>query len=105
VGAVLERPGDRQTQREGVRARQQGLAGGKELRHSKAVFKKAVEWKCLGECPRIKFEREATKVPRYMTEEHFAAILASTSHATKTIRTPRSATSTGLTTSDGRSHR
>jgi len=43
----------------------------KDLRHIKAVLRKAVEWERLPKMPRIKLLREPEKLKRYVTQEHF----------------------------------
>lgn len=54
----------------------------RELRHLRAVFRKAVKWKFLAECPDIGFLREAGKVPTYVTPEDFAAIYKAAAKST-----------------------
>jgi integrase len=46
----------------------------RELRYLRLVFRKAVRWKYLRECPEMLFLREPGKPPTYVTPEHFAAI-------------------------------
>jgi integrase len=46
----------------------------KELRHLRAVLRKALKWKYLPEMPDFEFVREPRKLPTYVTGEHFAAI-------------------------------
>jgi integrase len=49
----------------------------RDLRHIRAVLNVAVEWGYLTASPRIRFEREPRKLPRYVTPEHFAALYKS----------------------------
>lgn len=49
----------------------------KELRHLKAALRIAHEWGYLRTVPKFRMVREAKKVPRYVTPEHFAAIYGS----------------------------
>jgi integrase len=46
----------------------------KELRHLKAVLRKARKWKYLAEVPDFEMLREPSKLPRYVEPAHFAAI-------------------------------
>jgi integrase len=46
----------------------------KELRHLKAVLRKAYKWKYLPELPDFEMARENGKLPTYVSPEHFAAI-------------------------------
>lgn len=46
----------------------------KELRHIKAVLRKAHEWEYLPKVPKIAMVREPKKLPTYVTPEHFTAI-------------------------------
>src|SRR5208337_249625 len=48
----------------------------KELRHLKAILRKAKKWKYLPEMPDFEFEREPVKLATYVTPDHFAAIYA-----------------------------
>lgn len=54
----------------------------KDLRHIKAALNKAKKWKYLKELPDFEFEREARKLPRYVTPQDFAAIYRVADHAT-----------------------
>lgn len=47
------------------------------LRHVKAALRVAGEWEWLEKVPKIAFVREPQRLPRYVTEEHFALIYAS----------------------------
>jgi integrase len=46
----------------------------KDLRHVKAALKKAQKWGYLTRMPDFDFEREPSRLPRFITEEHFAAV-------------------------------
>jgi len=46
----------------------------KELRHLRAVLRKARQWDYLARVPEITFLREPGKLPTYVSPEHFAAI-------------------------------
>lgn len=46
----------------------------KELRHLKAVLRVASEWGYLPMLPRVRMVKEPSKLPRYVTAEHFAFI-------------------------------
>jgi integrase len=46
----------------------------KELRHLRAVFRKALRWKMLPEMPEIDFLKEAKKLAIYVPPEHFAQL-------------------------------
>ncbi len=46
----------------------------KDLRNLRGVLNIAVDWEYLAKAPKIKFEREPKKLPRYVTPEHFGAI-------------------------------
>ena len=48
----------------------------KELRHLRAVLRKAKKWKYLPEMPDFEFLKEPKKLPTYVNPEHFAAIYA-----------------------------
>lgn len=52
-----------------------------DLRNIKAALRTAKRWKYLREIPEFKFQRELTKVPTYVTGEHFAAIYVACKHA------------------------
>jgi hypothetical protein len=54
----------------------------KDLRHLRAVLKKAFKWGYLLAVPDFQFEREALKLPSYVTSEQFAAICAACDQAT-----------------------
>ncbi len=58
----------------------------KDLRHLKAAFRAAVDWEYLRQAPKVRFQREAEKLPRYVTEEHFISIY----HACDTACLPES---------------
>ena len=62
-----------------------------ELRVISAAVKKATLWKYLQEEPVFKWMKEPQKMPRFMTEEHFAAIYAACHHAKRPTRLPYSA--------------
>ena len=46
----------------------------KDLRHVKAALKKAVKWNYLTRLPDFDFEREPSRLPTFITEDHFAAV-------------------------------
>jgi integrase len=46
----------------------------KELRHLKAVFRVAHDWGYLAAVPKMRMLKEAEKLPRFITAEHFADI-------------------------------
>src|SRR5262245_59162747 len=46
----------------------------KELRHLRAAFGLAVEWKYLPALPKFRMEKEPKKLPRFMLSSHFAAV-------------------------------
>lgn len=46
----------------------------KELRHLRAVLRKAKKWGCLVNAPDFDFEREQKKLPAFVIPEHFAAM-------------------------------
>ena len=48
----------------------------KELRHLRAVLRKASKWGYLPRVPEIEFLREPGKLPTYVTPEHFAKLYA-----------------------------
>jgi integrase len=54
----------------------------KDLRHLRAVLKKAFKWGYLPAMPDFDFEREPKKLPRYVIPEHFALIYRACDHAT-----------------------
>jgi integrase len=54
----------------------------RDLRHLRAVLNVAVEWGYLPSCPKVRFEREPRKLPRYVTPNHFEAIYRSCDVAT-----------------------
>jgi integrase len=56
-----------------------------ELRHVRAALAVAAEWGYLPKLPRFRAEREAKRLPTYVTGEHFAAIY----RACDTARLPR----------------
>lgn len=53
----------------------------KELRHIRAVLRIAHEWKYLPEVPKIRMLREPSKLPRYVTPDHFRAIYSACKEA------------------------
>ena len=53
----------------------------KELRHLRAVFRKATKWKFLAETPDIAFLKEPGKLPTYIPPEDFAKIYGACEHA------------------------
>ncbi len=48
----------------------------KELRHLRAVLRKARKWRYIPEAPDFEFLKEPGKLPRYVPPAHFAAIYA-----------------------------
>jgi integrase len=54
----------------------------KELRHLRAIFRKAKKWKYISEVPEFEFLREPEKLPTYVTPDHFAALYLACSKAT-----------------------
>ncbi len=52
-----------------------------DLRNLKAALRKAAEWGYLDRVPKIVFEREPQKVPRFVTPEHFALMFQACEHA------------------------
>jgi integrase len=46
----------------------------RDLRHLKAAFRIANEWGYLPVLPKVRMVREQEKLPRFVTDEHFAAI-------------------------------
>ena len=46
----------------------------RELRHLRAILRKAFKWGYLPTMPDFQFEKEPRKLPRYVNPEHFAAI-------------------------------
>jgi integrase len=46
----------------------------KDLRHLRAVLRRAWKWEYLSEAPEFAFLKEAKKLPTYVPPEHFAAI-------------------------------
>jgi integrase len=48
----------------------------KELRHLRATLRKAHDLGYLSKVPKFDFEKEAKKLPSYMSDEHFLAIYA-----------------------------
>jgi integrase len=62
----------------------------KELRHLKAVLRKAAAWEYLPKLPDFEFLREAKKVPRYVTSEDFVAIYDACQHARRPADMPYS---------------
>lgn len=63
----------------------------KELRHLKAVFNIAVDWGYLSKTPKFRMLREPSKLPRYVTADHFAAIYGACQVATYPAGLPYSA--------------
>ena len=55
----------------------------RELRHLKAALNVAHDWRYLNTVPKIRLLKEAKRVPRYVTPEHFAAIYQATDNATR----------------------
>lgn len=48
----------------------------RELRTLRLVLRKAHDWGYVGKVPKFPFEKEAKKLPSYMSDEHFLAIYA-----------------------------
>jgi integrase len=55
----------------------------KDLRHLRAVFMVAKEWKYLKDVPRFRMEKAPKKLATYTGPEHFAAIYQACEHATR----------------------
>ncbi len=53
----------------------------RDLRHLKAVLKRAKAWGYLRDVPEVHFVREQKKIPRIVTVEEFAAVYESCEHA------------------------
>jgi integrase len=53
----------------------------KELRHLRAALKKAFKWGYLPAAPDFEFEKEAKKLPVYVSPEHFGKIYQACEHA------------------------
>src|SRR5262249_11959247 len=53
-----------------------------DLRHIKAALRIAADWGYLPAVPKFRMEKEAKKLPRYVTGDHLAAIYAACDKAT-----------------------
>jgi integrase len=60
----------------------------RDLRHLRAVLRKATKWGYLIKCPDFTFLREPGKLPSYVTPEHFAAIYKAAITATLPAEQP-----------------
>jgi integrase len=60
----------------------------KDLRHLKAALKKAKKWGYLVNLPEFDFEREPERLPTFITEEHFADVLAACDKARRPYDVP-----------------
>lgn len=54
----------------------------KDLRHLKAALNAAKDWNYLSAVPKIRFQKESKKLPRYVLPEHFTAIYLACAVAT-----------------------
>jgi integrase len=63
----------------------------KELRHLRAILKKAHKWGYLPTMPDFQFEKEPRKLPRYIAPDHFAAIYQACGVAVEPTGLPYSA--------------
>lgn len=60
----------------------------KELRHLRAVMRKAFKWNYLPAPPDFSFERESKRLPTYVIPDHFATIYQACDHALKPADQP-----------------
>lgn len=60
----------------------------KELRHLKAVLKKAVKWGYVKNAPDFAMERVPQRVPTYVSPEHFALLYQACEHARRPKNLP-----------------
>lgn len=60
----------------------------KELRHLRAVFRKAQKWGLLAKLPEFTFLKVPTKVPTFIDPEDFARIYEATQHAVRPADMP-----------------
>jgi integrase len=80
IGAVKTQTIDEyRAKRRGDRGKKKGdlispATVNRELRHLRAILKKAFKWGYLPAMPDFQFEKEPRKLPRYITPEHFAAV-------------------------------
>lgn len=64
----------------------------KELRHLRAVLRRAHDFGYLAKVPKLPFEKEAKKLPSYMSDEHFLAIYAKCDDAKHPLDLPNGVT-------------
>jgi integrase len=62
----------------------------RDLRHLKAAFRVANEWGYLAVVPKVRMVREQEKLPRFVTDQHFAAIYRACDAAKYPARLPYS---------------